>query len=119
MKIKGFIDKSGCPRIPFRSIERGNLSLVVDTGFNGSLCLPKKLIQELSFNYVGTYEIELADGTRMTSRVYAGEILWFRKKTEVLAHETVSQDGLVGTELLRGAYFEMDIDKNLVLITQK
>lgn len=119
MKIKGFIDANFCPRIPFRSVSGEKLSLVVDTGFNGSLCLPKRLIKELNFQYVGTYEIELADGSRIPSPVYNGEILWFRKQMEVLAYETVSQDGLVGTALLRGTYFELDIDANLVLISKK
>jgi len=119
MKIKGFVDDNFCPRIPFQSFHGKKLSLVVDTGFNGSLCLPKALIEELNFQPVGTYEIELADGSRIPSAIYAGEILWFRKKKEVLAHETVSQDGLVGTQLLRDTYVELDLSKGFVLITQK
>lgn len=119
MKIKGFVDAHNCPRVPFQSLKGRKLSLVVDTGFNGALCLPLNLIKELGFENVGTYEIELADGSCIPSRIYSGDILWFRKKTPVIAHETVSQDGLVGTELLRGAYFELDIDDNLVMITSK
>lgn len=98
MKIKGFVDDSGCPRIPFRSLEGEKWSLVVDTGFNGALCLPDHLIKHLEFSYAGTYEIELANGDRLDSKVYVGEILWFQKKTEVLAHETISREGLVGTD---------------------
>lgn len=119
MKIKGFVDANGCPRIPFQSLKGNKVYLVVDTGFNGVLCLPKTLIQELNFEYIGTHEIELADGSRVPSPVYSGEIIWFREKTEVLAYETVSTDGLVGTELLRKTFFELDIDANFVMITKK
>lgn len=119
MKIRGFVDANCCPRISFRTLKGEKVYLVVDTGFNGSLCLSKNLIRELDFEYIGTYEIELADGSRIPSPVYAGDILWFGKKAEVLAHETVSTDGLVGTELLRGAYFELDIEAGLVLISTK
>lgn len=119
MKIKGFVDSHFCPRIPFRSTKGEKVSLVVDTGFNGTLCLPKNLIKDLGFEHVGTYEIELADGSRIPSVVYAGEILWFRKRMEVLAHETIATDGLVGTQLLMGTYFELDVENNFVLISEK
>lgn len=119
MKIKGFVDSHGSPRIPFQSLTGEKIYLVVDTGFNGSLCLPKNLIKELNFQYVGTFEIELADGSLVPSLLYSGEILWFQKKTEILAYETVSRDGLVGTDLLRGTYFELDMDDNVVMITRK
>lgn len=119
MKIKGFVDSNFCPRIPFHSVKGEKIYLVVDTGFNGTLCLPKNLIKDLNFEPIGTYEIELADGSRIPSPVYAGEILWFRKKMEVLAHETLATDGLLGTQLLIGAYFELDIEDNVVLISQK
>lgn len=119
MKIKGFVDETFTPRIPFRSLDGKTLSLVVDTGFNGELCLPRKLIKELNFKPVGTYEIELADGKCIPSSIYLGEILWFRRRTELLAHETLSPTGLVGTELLRGTFFELDMDDGLVMITEK
>ena len=118
MKIKGFVDEHGCPRIFFQSITGQKLSLVVDTGFNGALCLPKYLIQELDLQHMGTYEIELADGSVVLSQIYSGEIIWFRKKKEIIAHATESKVGLVGTQLLHGVYFEMDIDKNIVMITE-
>ena len=119
MKIKGYVDENRSPCIYFRSSQSEKYSLVVDTGFNGSLCLPKKLIKELNFQKIGTYEVELADGSIVPSPVYSGEIIWFRQKTEVIAHETVSHEGLIGTELLRGTYFELDIDANYVMITKK
>lgn len=119
MKIRGFVDPNGCPRIPFRSLEGEKFYPIVDTGFNGSLCLPKNLIKALNFQYVGTFEIELADGSKVPSPVYLGEILWFQKKTEVFAYETVSVEGLVGTQLLRSSYFEFDMDANFVMITRK
>ncbi|MBI2341709.1 MAG: hypothetical protein HYY43_04720 [Deltaproteobacteria bacterium] len=119
MKIKGFVDVNLCPRIPFFSVKSEKLSLVVDTGFNGALCLPKHLLRDIGFEPIGTYEIELADGSCVPSAVYLGEILWFRRRTPVIAHETLSVEGLVGTELLRGSYFELDIEKNFVLITKK
>lgn len=119
MKIKGFIDDNLSPRIPFRSSDGVTIHLVVDTGFNGALCLPLKLIRELKFVEVGSYEIELADGSKIASTVYSGEIIWFQKKLEVLAHATQARDGLLGTELLRGAYLELDIEANYVMITKK
>ncbi len=119
MKIKGFIDENRCPRIYFQSVTGHKVSLVVDTGFNGTLCLPKQLINELNFEFMGTYEIELADSSRVQSPIYSGEIIWFRKKREVIAYGTESSVGLLGTELLRGVYFELDIDKNFVMITEE
>lgn len=119
MKTKGFVDRNFCPRIPFLSVDGKKLSLVIDTGFNGALCLPRTLLKELNFEMVGTYEVELADGSCVPSSVFLGEILWFRKRTPIIAHETLSSEGLLGTELLKGCRFELEMDRDFVLVTKK
>lgn len=97
----------------------GSLDLVVDTGFNGELCLPLPLLKKHGFVWRGIRKVGLADGSRIDSDLYEGEILWFGKRRKVTALATRSHEGLLGTEMLRGVRLEMDVDANSILLIQK
>ncbi len=77
-----------------------SLDLVVDTGFNGELCLPLSLLKKHGFVWRAIRKVELADGSRVDSDLYEGQILWFGKRRKVTALSTRSASGLLGTEML-------------------
>ncbi len=47
MKLEGAFDAHLAPRLPLTTAQRLPLDVVVDTGFNGELVLPRKLIRRL------------------------------------------------------------------------
>ncbi len=95
------------------------LDLIVDTGFNGELCLPNSALLRHGFRFRGTRLVELADGSRVVSELYVGDILWFERRKKVTALATRSEESLMGTELLHGVRLEMDLDENWVHLIQK
>jgi len=119
MKLEGAFDENRSPRLLIPMPSGEPLHLVVDTGFNGELCLPHALLKRYGFRRRGTRLVELADGSRVASTLYEGEIFWFGRNQIVAALATRSPEGLLGTEMLHGVRLEMDLDENWVRLIKK
>lgn len=74
---------------------------VIDTGFNGALTLPPRLIAELGLGLHGEKESELADGSIVRCRVFFAEVEWDGEFVQTNVDESNSVP-LLGTALLRG-----------------
>ncbi len=119
MTLQGWIDDQFSPRIKIKAAVGTELEPVVDTGFNGHLVLPKRHLKKLGFAYRGWRLIELADGSKIPSAFYEGTIYWFGRKRKVWVHPTKSEDALLGTQMLVGYVFDLDVESNYVTITKK
>jgi len=73
MRIEGFFDGELAPKLDITAREK-TFGVVIDTGFNGELMLPQKLIDELGFHYSMKSEAELADGSIIETTLYSGKI---------------------------------------------
>jgi clan AA aspartic protease len=76
------------------------LTAIVDTGFDGYICLPIRLAVQLGLELIGDQLIELADGTQRKELVFAGSVGFLGETREVEIILTNSEDALVGTSLL-------------------
>lgn len=76
------------------------LTAIVDTGFDGHVCLPIRLAVQLGLVLTGEQLIELADGTRRNELVFAARVELFGEEQEVDMMLTASDDALIGTRLL-------------------
>lgn len=76
------------------------LTAIVDTGFDGDLCLPTRVAVQLGLELIGESDVELADGTRRNQLVFAGSVQFFSETQEVQIMLTDSEDSLIGTNLL-------------------
>ena len=76
------------------------LTAIVDTGFDGYLCLPTRIAVQLGLELIGEQLIELADGTQRKQFVFAGSVRFFGETREVQIMLTDSEDALIGTRLL-------------------
>ena len=116
--VKGRVNKRGEPLIKVRmSGGEKPLSVIVDTGFNGELCLPRKTIKELKLKLYANEYFELANGRLEATDVFKGNMAWFeatRRPVEVIA--TDSRQRLLGTQLLSDCKVEIDFRKRTLLI---
>ena len=62
---------SGAPASPMMQV-----SVVVDTGFDGFLALPPEMIRALGLPAKGNRRVVLADGTRRAIPIYDSAVLW-------------------------------------------
>jgi clan AA aspartic protease len=98
-------------RIGSRSVE-----LVLDTGFDGALSLPRRAVEELRLPRVGRVSCDLADGTMAKMDVFEAGIDWLG--TVRCVEVVVSDAGppLLGMGLLQCARVFMEPARNILAV---
>ena len=118
--ITGRIEENGTPILKARVIgERSEAIIegILDTGFDGALCLPITIAVSLGLELVDVWTSELADGTILEDEpVFSGRMEWDGEiiKTRILL--TKSVDALLGTALLKGMELKLNYSTNEVVI---
>lgn len=115
--LEGYFDNYGQPRVGITVAglhEEIALEAVIDTGFDGDLCLPIQVGIELGLKLKGITRVELADGTIKQELVFAGTAQLGRKRKDVSILLSESDDALLGTNML--SYVELDFVNQTVRI---
>jgi clan AA aspartic protease len=90
---------------------------ILDTGFDGFLCLPIPLAVTLGLELTDVSSAELADGTVIEDElVFTGQAEWDGTVIRVLIVLTRSEDVLIGTAFLQGYVVQLDYTANTVRI---
>lgn len=105
------------PRLPI--VVRGRkrefqLEAIMDTGFDGDLCLPSEIAVRMGLELVGRISLELADGTRRRRLLYRCEIDLGDETKVVSAFLTSGKDALIGTTLLSNYRLTIDFGADQV-----
>ncbi len=90
------------------SQELQSIEAVIDTGYNGCLILPSRLIAALELPFAGHRRGALADGSPVLLDMYLATVIWHGKRQEVLISQAEGAR-LVGMSLLRGSRLTMDV----------
>lgn len=94
------------------------IEAIIDTGFNGSLSLPSKLISILDLPFRRRGRALLADGGESIFDIYEGLVIWDGVPRRV-AVDSAETDPLVGMGLLYGSELNIKvIDGGSVLINR-
>ena len=95
------------------------MTAIIDTGFDGHLCLPIGLAVTLGLVLISRQMIELADGTQKWALVFSGLVRFLGKTRKVRIYLTDSEDALVGTGLLSDCRLAIDFTTGKVMLTRK
>ena len=101
--VKGFIDEHGNPLIEVEvggRKETTNVLTLVDSGFDGELCLPIEVAIPLGLELSGIQTIELADGSVKRELVFVGSVRWEGRPRSVRISLTTSEKAIIGRELV-------------------
>jgi clan AA aspartic protease len=102
MPIHGTVTSAREPVIVLETLPtRRKISLIIDTGFSGELCLPLRMIKSLGFQQYGREPFVLADGRIVRANVYKGQVRWFNKRQPVEVIALDNPRGLLGTQILQ------------------
>ncbi len=119
--IEGVIRETGTRILVLKVIGRGGEEVTVegilDTGFDGFLCLPIPLAVSLGLELIDVTRTELADGTVVEDElVFAGRAEWDGTVMDIDILLTRSGDVLIGTAFLRTYTVQLDYKANTVKI---
>jgi predicted aspartyl protease len=104
MAIQGTVTVAREPVIVLETFpKKRKISVIIDTGFSGELCLHPGTIHGMGFERFGREPFVLADGRIVRADVYKGQIQWFnhRRSVEVIALD--NPQGLWELSFFKGA----------------
>jgi clan AA aspartic protease len=94
------------------------VTAIVDTGFDGHVCLPTLLAVGLGLELSGQNEVELADGTRKLTLVFAGTVRFLEHERDVAVYLTESDEALIGTRLMSDCRLTIDFTTGKVQLAR-
>lgn len=110
--IKGTIRPTGTPLLPLRIIGKSDeftIDGILDTGFDGFLCLPIPIAVRLGLQLIDVASSELADGSVVENDlVFAGRAEWDGSVKDVDVLLTHAEDALIGTSFLEDCRVHLD-----------
>ncbi len=118
--IEGRIDELSSPRLKVKVAGlRGTIELeaIVDTGFNGDLCIPITLAVQIGLILEYVHDVELADGSRKRVPVYSCnvELNDLKRRAEVIL--TDGTDALIGANMLKSSSMTINYKTRKVTVT--
>lgn len=113
--LKGRVNRQGEPVISIQLILRDR-PIIIDTGFNGYLSVPRRLLTGSKWLAIGTEKFEIATGSVVEQEIFLGEISFDGKRGPVYSVATEAQDILIGTKLLRGKSLVVNSRTNRVTV---
>ena len=117
--LQGRVTRHGEPVVSIQRILRPRptrFPAVVDTGFNGYLSVPKRLLVQGGWQAIGTEKFEIATGAIVEQEIYLGEAIFDGTRGPVYPVATDAQDILIGTKLLRGKVLMVNVKMRRVTI---
>lgn len=84
------------------------IEAIIDTGFDGALCLPTVVAVPLGLELINQVEVELADGTVKADLLFAGAVRFLGQTKEVMISLTDSEEPLIGIALLADCRLTVD-----------
>ena len=118
--IKGHVDDNLQASVPVALLDRAErrsvLSMIVDTGFNGDLCVSIAEIEKLDLTFSHSQKFELGDGSIVAKDVFWGQVIFDNKKLLVKVLVSDSSDTLIGAALLANKKLEVDYPNKAVRI---
>ncbi len=101
------------------SRQSAKLQAIIDTGFDGEVCIPVSLAVTLGLELVGAEFVEYGDGSRKQELLFAGSAVLQGAKRDVEIFLTNGEDALIGTDLLEDCLLTIDFPKKRVKLTAK
>ena len=117
--LKGRVNRHGEPVISIQLILRNrpvNFTAIIDTGFNGYLSVPSRLLVRSQWLAIGTEKFEIATGALVEQEIYLGEIIFDGQRGPVYSVSTEAHDILIGTKLLRGKILVVNFRSKQVIV---
>ncbi len=110
--IRGYVDKQLQAKVPLAVLAASGqetiLEVVVDSGFNGELCVSMHQINKMALTFSHFEEYELGNGKVVKQDIFRGKIIFDGKQQPVDVLVSKSRDTLIGAALMTDKKLEID-----------
>lgn len=120
-EVVGHVDERGWPVLSVQikgARSEVTLGAVIDTGFDGFVCVPVEVAVQLGLELVGFQTVEYADGRKARELVFLGSVILAGRERKVEISLTEAQEALIGTGLLADYRLEIDFPRRSVRLRE-
>jgi predicted aspartyl protease len=116
-KESGRVNDELEPIITVEFVNGARIDCVVDTGFSGTLFLPRVFIEENGFAFIGQEEFKsVGEDKAHAAKLFSGAVRWLADKFDVRILMSEQNFALIGAEMLIDAKLEIDYAESTVVI---
>ena len=115
---KGLVNKNLEAVLQIRLLNGAAIDCVLDTGFDGSLLLPRKFAEENSMLFLGPEKVMLVEKISAEIETALIKINWFGEEISIRIFVSEADEALIGTEMLVDSILEIDYKNLTVKITK-
>ncbi|MGI8641229.1 MAG: hypothetical protein ACR2MG_14935 [Pyrinomonadaceae bacterium] len=115
---KGVVNENLEAILQIRLLNGAMIDCVLDTGFNGSLLLPREFAEENSMLFLGPEKIMLVEEISAEIETALVKIDWLGEEISIRIFVSETDDALIGTEMPVDSILEIDYKNQTVKITK-
>lgn len=97
--------------------QEARVEAIIDTGFNGFLTLPVRLIADLALPFAGTTRVALGDGSEVRMDIFEAIVLWDSEERSVVVL-VAEGSALIGMSMLSGYRVALEVEDGGVVIIE-
>ncbi len=94
-----------------------NIEFMIDTGFNGSLCVPRSLMSDLGLEIVFEEEVFGVGAHKAVLDLSVTEVYWFGESLSVNVLINAGDDRLLGSQPLDGKILRINYKNKTLIIS--
>jgi clan AA aspartic protease len=99
-------------------VNGASLNCLLDTGFHGTLFLPREFVEANSLSIVAQETFVAAESMKFQADTALAEIKWLGDEFTLPIFVSETDEALIGVEMLIDALLEIDYKNNTVKITK-
>lgn len=115
---KGFVNNNLESVLEIQLSNGAKIECVIDTGFNGSLLLPRKFIEENSMKFVGMEEVVMVEQNTILIETAIANLIWLGEEFSLQILVSENNEALLGTQMFIDSKLEIDYKNLTVKITK-
>jgi clan AA aspartic protease len=115
---KGIVNENLEAVLMVKFSNQSKIECVLDTGFNGSLLLPRKFVENNSMLFIGPEQVDLVEGISTEIDTALAEVDWLGDSFSIRIFVSETNEALIGVEMLIDSVLEIDYRTSIVKITK-
>ncbi len=115
---KGIVNENLEAVLQVRLTNGATIKCVLDTGFNGSLLLPREFVEINAMLFVGREKVMMAEEISTEIDTAIAEVNWLDEEFSIRIFISETDESLIGTQMLADTLLEINYKNRTVKITK-
>ena len=115
---KGIVNENLEAVLQVRLTNGATIECVLDTGFNGSILLPREFVETNAMLFVGREKVMMVEEISTEIDTAIAEVNWLDEEFSIRIFISETNESLIGTQMLSDTLLEIDYKNRTMKITK-